>query len=284
MRYQIISTLTFGLMGLASAASTTTTSAASSTTGSAVSLYPECAQSCLTKAIESSGCGASDSTCQCTSGLSTILKDGLTCLLTSSCSAADVQSAYHSRRSLHSCPSRLTQMLYQPSRRLPLKSASRLSPLLLSLVLPARLHTPRSLLLPRLPASPTPPPPAPAAAPPPRPVPHLRPDLRARPAHRLPPALPRLPLAVQHSPTPTSSSWAPVSWLFWLCRRDWRGRTWRRDETRRDEKRIAKGMRCSSMTHVEGYSIHNVEPLGCPGGEGVLAAIPAKLYHFSSDF
>ncbi|KAH0291914.1 hypothetical protein M436DRAFT_66280 [Aureobasidium namibiae CBS 147.97] len=78
----------------AMAASSTTSAAASAST--AVDLtagVPQCGIACVTNAVGSSGCAATDPVCLCTTGSKAFLAAGTTCLLQNSdCSATDLQT------------------------------------------------------------------------------------------------------------------------------------------------------------------------------------------------
>lgn len=51
---------------------------------------PACADSCFSAAVAQSGCSATDTLCQCTTGLTSITNNVTPCLLKSTCTSSDL--------------------------------------------------------------------------------------------------------------------------------------------------------------------------------------------------
>lgn len=80
MRYTLLSTLALVFSSAVAAQDLTAAGRA----------YPVCSQKCLIEAVVASGCGATDTMCQCTTGLDVITSKLTSCLLSGDCSATDL--------------------------------------------------------------------------------------------------------------------------------------------------------------------------------------------------
>ncbi|KAG9524232.1 hypothetical protein E4T50_04135 [Aureobasidium sp. EXF-12298] len=93
MQLRVYTSLAIFAATAMAASASSSAAAATSTSVSLTEGVPQCGLPCISSAVGSSGCSASDPVCLCTTGSKAFLAAGTQCLLQNSdCSAADLQN------------------------------------------------------------------------------------------------------------------------------------------------------------------------------------------------